>query len=326
MLNKKKYMLLLILIVIGVVLILKRTRILNECRNLKSIVSANSLWDIRFADAQSQKVYFYSDSLRIVGDFFKSSSQGPTPCILILHGTHVLGRKQPIILSIAEEFQKLGYSVLTIDFRGYNDSEDPESIKSLDELDFAQDIISAINFLCINPAIDTNRIFIVGHSFGAGAALSAIEREQHIEKYVLFGAPRRVRERILDISSPDRPMLMKKNIDNMKLKYDVDTSIALKSIETRDIEKYIDMMSSPTHRNKYFLIDGENEDPKDLKFYKEIAERINRNAKYYTIRGSNHYLNTGFLLNKPAYDHKLILDFVNQTDMWLNSQIDTNKN
>ena len=314
---KRKYILIIIALLVFFIGFNYWPRIKQEFQNLSSITKAHSIFQLGFADGEFNTRYFYSDSLKIYGDFFPQASSNPSPCILILHGTHVLGRKQPIILSIAEEFQKLGYSVLTIDFRGYNDSEDPANIKSLEDLDFAQDIISAIDFLCTNPAIDTNRIFILGHSFGAGAALSAIERERRVKKYVLFGAPRRVRERILDISSPDRPMLMNKNIGNMKLKYDVDSTIILNSIATRDIERYIDIINGPNHHTKYFLIDGENEDPKDLKFYKKIADRINRNAKYYTVKGSDHYLNTGFFLNRPAYDKELVQNFAKKIDTWL---------
>lgn len=314
---KKKYVLLVFVLLILLLGFSYRSRIKKEYENLNLIVRAHSVFQLRFANAGSQKVNFYSDSLRIIGDFFNSSSKAPSPCILILHGTHVLGRKQPIILSVAKEFQKLGYSVLSIDFRGYNESQDPLYIKSIHDLDFAQDVISAIDFLHTMSSIDKNKIYILGHSFGAGVALSTIGREERVERYILFGAPRRVRERILNPSSPDRKMLLNKNIGNMKLGYEVDSTIALKSIETRDIEKYVNTISSPTHRNRYLLIDGETEDPKDLKFYKDIANQIGKNSEYFTIKCSDHYLNTGFFMQREAYDIEIVTDFVSKIHQWL---------
>lgn len=314
---KKKYIFIAAAFIVIIVGFNYWTRINTEFQNLKRITKANSIFQLRFANTEAKVVRFNSDSIQIVGDFFESDSDKPSPCILILHGTHVLGRRQPIILSVAKEFQKLGYSVLSIDFRGYNESQDPQSVKSIDDLDFAQDVIAAIDYLHTLPSIDKSRIYILGHSFGAGVALSTISREERVNRYILFGAPRRVRERILNPLSPDRTMLLKKNIGNMKLSYDVDSTIVLKSIETRDIEKYISTMSSQTHPNRYLLIDGETEDPKDLKFYKNIANQLGKNSEYRTIKGSDHYLNTGFFMQKEAYDIKIVTDFVTEIHEWL---------
>jgi predicted alpha/beta-fold hydrolase len=96
-----------------------------------------------------KRYIFFSDNLKIFGDLYLSKMK-KSPCILLLHGTNELGRKEPIVLAIAKELQKLKYTVLAIDFRGYNESQDPAKIDSVNDLDFAQDAISAIDYLVKN--------------------------------------------------------------------------------------------------------------------------------------------------------------------------------
>ena len=115
----------------------------------------------------------------------------------MLHGTEYLGRKQPIVLALAKDLQKLNYTVLTIDFRGYNRVSGPTKVDSIKDLDFAQDAISAINYLTDNTDIDTSKIYILGHSFGAGVALEVQQRDRRVKKLVLYGPPRRVYDKIL---------------------------------------------------------------------------------------------------------------------------------
>jgi pimeloyl-ACP methyl ester carboxylesterase len=312
----KKFLFILVAL-LAIAVILFGSRIKFEYKNLSSITSANNIFQLRFANADSKQIIFFSDSLRIVGDYFASESKKPSPCILILHGTHVLGRKQPVILAIAKELQKLNYNILTIDLRGYNDSQDPPKIDSLADLDFAQDAISAIDYLLAVKSIDTSKIYILGHSFGAGVALSTTGRENRVKKIILFGAPRRVNERILNLSSPDRQQLLYKNINNMLLNYSVDSTILVESIKSRNIEDYIEKINQPDYDVRYFLIDGSRENIKDLQFYKEIAKKISAKADYFTVSGSDHYLNTGFFLNRAAYDKELVQNFVNKIDTWL---------
>ena len=152
-----------------------------QYKQLKRIVKGGSVFDLRMSDENSKKVYFFSNGLKIIGDLYETEMEKP-PCILLLHGTNYLGRKQPIVLAIAKELQKLKYTVLAIDFRGYNESQDPNKVDSVKDLDFAQDAISAINYLVKNTDIDTSRIYILGHSFGAGVALEVIERDRILTK------------------------------------------------------------------------------------------------------------------------------------------------
>lgn len=318
MTNKKRIIFLLALVLL-VAIFGFRKRIQEEYANLTAIIYEGNIFDLRFADADSKEIFFYSDSLKIVGDLFLSSSDKPSPCILILHGTNILGRKQPIVLSLAKEFQDLDYTVLTIDFRGYNESQDPLKTTSYKDLDFAQDVVSAINYLKLNTHIDTSRIFILGHSFGAGVSLSAMVRITCVKKYILFGAPRRITERIISYASHERDQLIHKSINNMHLKFPVDSMILLDGIQKRNIEQYVSFINQDDTGLKLLLIDGSREDLKDIRFYKDIAIKLSPKADYYSLMNSDHYLNTGFFLGKPAYNRNLVIKFTDTVHTWLRS-------
>lgn len=285
---------------------------------LKRVTGGESIFDFSFADAGSRKVSFYSDSLKITGDLYEAEIKKPA-CIVLLHGTHKLGRKQPVILSLAKELQKLNYTVLAIDFRGYNESEVPRKITSAKDIDFGKDAISAIDFLVQKTNIDTSKVYVLGHSFGAGAALSAQWRDSRIKKVILFGPPRRVTERIINSFNDESYRLLSRQITNMASKVEADTAILLKEAQNRNIENYINQFSIPGHI-PIFLIDGGNEDIKDKEFLKNIYEEIIPPKEYWTVPNVNHYLNTGIFWGKPVYNDTVLNLFVHRIDEWIKTE------
>ncbi|NWF90232.1 MAG: alpha/beta fold hydrolase [Ignavibacteriaceae bacterium] len=305
------------IIAVFIIIISFQKSIREEYSNLAKITAEASLIDFSFADAEFEPIVFYSDSIKIAGKIFNNPKRIKAPTIIILHGTHVLGKDQPLVLSLAKEFQKKDYNVLIFDFRGYNESEDPKAVNSIDDLNFAEDVVSAINFLKEYPKVDTSKIFILGHSFGAGVSLSAMNQIDCVKKYILFGAPRRVTERIISYSSKDRNQLIYKSINNLQLSYSVDSTILIEGIQKRNIENYISLINQPSFNARFFLIDGSKEDPKDISFYKEMAAKLYPKANYYSIPGSDHYLNTGYFLDRPTYSKQMITHFVNKVDAWL---------
>ncbi len=127
--------------------------------------SGDDITSIRIlGDTDHKTVSFYSDSIKIVGDLYNEHLPKHSPCIVLLHGSSIYGRKLPLIQVLASKFYNYGYTVLSIDLRGYGDSEDPPSLTEKN-FDFADDVISAIDFLKEYTSVDTNRIFVVGHSW-----------------------------------------------------------------------------------------------------------------------------------------------------------------
>jgi dienelactone hydrolase len=54
------------------------------------------------------------------------------------------------------------------------------------ETDQLQDMISGLKFLLERKEVDTNRIAIMGHSFGGGLTLLVAEQDSHLKAIVIF--------------------------------------------------------------------------------------------------------------------------------------------
>jgi hypothetical protein len=73
--------------------------------------------------------------------------------MFLTNGTNVLSHKRPIFLALAKYIYHLNYKVLTFDFPGFSESENPQNCLSLKIFDFTKDVHSAIDSLI-------SRIFI----------------------------------------------------------------------------------------------------------------------------------------------------------------------
>lgn len=292
-----------------------RDSLRREYRNLEKIASNGSLNDIRFIrSGLSQKISFYSDSLRIAGELY--DSQRNSPCIILLHGSSIYGRKSPLVRVLANQFNRLGYVVLTFDVRGYGESEDPKGLEVPDDFDFARDVQSGIDYLLSNVSIDTQRIYVIGHSFGGGVALAAQMRDSRIKKLVLIGPSRRLKERFFNSDAMDREYFLKRWRRDMQLSYKLTFAIWKEVLRPLDIEWHLPRFQSLGHV-PIFLIDGERENKKDIEFLRCIYQKMAPPADYWTIPKTAHYLNTGFFLGRVCYNRRVVVKAVKHIDKWL---------
>ncbi|MEJ5364728.1 MAG: alpha/beta hydrolase [Desulfosoma sp.] len=273
-----------------------------------------SLLDLRPAGGDPQSISFSSQGLKIAADLYEAARNGP--CILLLHGTHELGRKQPVMLALAANFHKLGYTVLALDFRGYNDSEDPPTVLSLKDLDFAQDAISGLDYLTRHASVNPSKIFIVGHSFGAGVALEVIQRDARAAKLVLIGPPRRVQQKILDPSAPTRDYLLTRFARHMRLASIPPVALCEQSIRKRDISTYLEDLNARPHI-PILLIDGSEEEPADRLFLEDVYQNLSPPKTYWTVPHSDHYLNTDSIFGHAVYSRRILEPVVLNIDLWL---------
>lgn len=88
-------------------------------------------------------------------------------CVILCHG---LGTNRTEMQDIALELRRRGYGVLLFDFRGHGESGGSCTTVGLREVN---DILGAVEFLCMRPEIDLDRIGILGVSMGGAAAIMA---------------------------------------------------------------------------------------------------------------------------------------------------------
>jgi pimeloyl-ACP methyl ester carboxylesterase len=266
----------------------------------------------RVDDQPSERVTFTVDNLKLIGSLYLGNDRFPV--IVLLHGSSIFGRKLPLIIALAKEFQALGYTVLTFDLRGHGESDKPQDYTS-ESFDFARDVVAAIDFLKQQLDLTNRHLYVVGHSFGGGTALAAQARDKRIEKVVVFGPPRRLSERFLNPEAREKAKLLFRWQIDMQLTKPLTFSLWKPAIESLNIENYAKQFSQPDHI-PLFVIDAEQEPPEDLAFLQAFSQQVTPPGSYWTVPNTDHYLDSGFLGTVPYFDRQIVTMFVNRIDRW----------
>jgi len=151
----------------------------------------------------SRAVNVWSDGTRMAGNIFypKEAKEGDTfPAILLCHGWG--GVKEHLNRTYAPRFAAAGFVVLTIDYRGWGESDSrlvmhepmpkpdadgnvtvkAQAIRELvDPFDQLEDIRNAINFLEGEPMVNKDRIGLWGSSFGGGLVLQTAVNDPRVK-------------------------------------------------------------------------------------------------------------------------------------------------
>lgn len=105
------------------------------------------------------------------GDRFAGTRALPRlPAVLAMHGW---GANASTLWPAVDPLLAAGFAVMLLDASCHGDSGD-EAFTSLPR--FAEDIAAGLEALCAHPAVDRDRIALLGHSVGAGAALLCAAR------------------------------------------------------------------------------------------------------------------------------------------------------
>lgn len=105
-----------------------------------------------------------------------------SPALVVMHGW---GGNAEMMLPLAAPLHAAGYSLLLLDARCHGQS-DGDSFASLPR--FAEDIEAGLAWLAAQPEVDPQRLGIVGHSVGAGAALLVASRRDDVRAVVSLAA------------------------------------------------------------------------------------------------------------------------------------------
>jgi uncharacterized protein len=121
------------------------------------------------------------------------SGDGPFPAVVLVHGSGPHGRDQSIgpnhvFRELAHGLAARGIAALRYDKRTYARPDD--DIATIDE-ETVDDAVAAIALLRADPAVDGQRVFVVGHSLGAMMAPRILERVPQAAGGVLMAAPAR---------------------------------------------------------------------------------------------------------------------------------------
>jgi alpha-beta hydrolase superfamily lysophospholipase len=111
------------------------------------------------------------------------------PTIVLVAGSGPLDRDAtvagiPLFAQLAGQLAARDFLVLRYDKRGVGQSGGRIERATLD--DYAEDVIAAVRWLAKRKDVDSERIFVAGHSEGASVAMLAADREKKIQGLVLM--------------------------------------------------------------------------------------------------------------------------------------------
>lgn len=268
----------------------------------------------------SSEIEVVSGGLTLRGSLYLPKGKDPFPGIILTHGGTNLGRKLPLYRILSHKLAQRGYAVLSFDFRGYGESEDPVKFDTPADLDFVEDVKQAVSYLSSVEGVDTSRIYLAGHSFGAGVIVPAGGQDKRIKGMVAIAPGRRGYELFWSEDAPAKHYPRQRTADDMEIpqlhRVSVDFLNPILQYVTIDT-----ILEFPIHP-PILLIDGELEDPKDLLFLRDLYENITEPKAYITIKNADHYFgvrkeNEVELENIVTYWSAIVEALVGAIDDWI---------
>jgi pimeloyl-ACP methyl ester carboxylesterase len=134
-----------------------------------------------------------SPGVVLAGTLTVPTGKGPHPAALLIPGDGPHTRDQvisgsPMFRQIADHLTRHGLAVLRVDKRGVGKSRGPSPGDST-TAELAEDARASFAFLRQHPAVDPERVGLIGHSEGALIAPLAAVKEPRVKFVVLLAPP-----------------------------------------------------------------------------------------------------------------------------------------
>ncbi len=280
-------------------------------------ISAGSYKDDRaYLDDVGRDVTFTSQGLTMAGTVYEPPTAGPHPGILLLHGSTPEGRKLGLYRLLGKKLAERDYVALSVDRRGYGESDDPPEINSLDDLAPVADFTNAIDYLASLDIVDPDRLYTIGHSEGTDLAITAGIQDPRVLKIVAIGPSRRVQERLGAESDPEWDYFQRRAMRYMNLVRPVPDDVTLEARANLTLESHLDYFSRSNHK-PLLLIDGALESEADREFLQDLCATISDPRECMTLPNADHYANVANLGSLVLYDERVIAQLVDEIDDWL---------
>ena len=269
-------------------------------------------------DIVTTEVDFLSGNLRLRGTLYSPgfSFRKNHPTIVICHGGTSLGRRLALYAVMAKKLATRGYIVLTFDFRGFGESEDPRRYETFSDLDFVHDVSSALSYVSELKSVDPSSLYVIGHSFGAGVAVMAGIRDYRVQKVISISPGRLTKRRFFGENAPDS------DFPRIRMSNDMKLAPIPKAVFYPHLKDYIAeaVLDFPIHP-PILLIDGGSEHQEELVFLENVYEEMTEPKGYATIRAADHYFGTrpnqnGFAEN-ISYDEGVVRELIDVIEQFI---------
>lgn len=296
-------------------------------KKLTSILNGSLRDDRMFYDRDGTNIRFESeDGLSIAGTIYMPEDESIFPGIVVLHGSTPEGRKLGLYRMIGQGLSKRGFVTLTIDLRGFGESDDPSVLDDAAFFSSVGEIRAAFTYLTSLGTVDRDALFLISHSGSANEALGTAIEDDRIKKVVWIGPPRRVAERFGEYDRSELEYGQRRFMRDRRLPNPISQEVYKILIQGLNIEHHLDYLSKKDHV-PILVIDGGLEDEQDHLYLEEIIERIAEPKDFYTLNNGDHYANTANFGSLVFYDENVINELINQIDLWFSAgpEIDRNE-
>ncbi len=279
---------------------------------LLSIVAGSFRDDRVYLDRMGETVSFQNRGLRLVGTLYRPDGEGQRPGVLLLHGSTPEGRKLGLYRMLARELAQRGYVVLSMDQRGFGESDDPPRTDQPESFGYTDDARRALDYLESVPSVDAGHLHVIGHSFGANVAIAAGIRDARVRRIVALEPTRRFRERV----KGELDYFRRRAMRDMRLAQPILPEVFLSYIFPLLIDSHADYFSRQDHK-PLLLVDGGLESPEDRRFLREVYEKMAGRKAYITLADADHYANVANFGPIVFYDRRVIRQLIQIIDDWL---------
>jgi uncharacterized protein len=118
---------------------------------------------------RTERITFMADDVRLAGELYLPDQDGPAPG-LALTGPFT-GVKEQVVGTYARRMAQSGFAALAFDHRGFGESEGRRQHE--DSAGKLADLRAAVGWLAGHPAVDGDRVGLLGVCLGGGYAVRA---------------------------------------------------------------------------------------------------------------------------------------------------------
>lgn len=291
-------------------------------QRLMRFLDNTSIFDLRACLCASDKEVTLTreDGLKVAGSLYGLNPSEKKAGILLLHGHTPVGRNLALYRIMAKKFAEWDYLVMTIDFTGFGESDDPFSFEVEGALDRDRDVEAALKYLRSLDELQGAKLYLIGHSMGASPAMRIGLRDSMVAGIVAIGPSRRVANRLSDLQDSDyfwrRAQKTRQKVYGKPYPLWYTKEKWLKRTMRNDLNQYLPYFSQATH-NPLLLIDGELEGDKDKLYLQNYFKQLAGNAKHITISGSDHYSNSLGFMGLNIYNWNTMNQTVSEVVQWV---------